>query len=139
MRSPARSSIEARDHRRQAAEQPDLIERRTRLRFPFELRVSFRTLGQTETVAGVGWVRNISSGGVMVADPTEISKGTLLELSIDWPPRLDGRIPLQLIAVGPVVRSEELGFAVGLDRYYFRIAGKSDILADTPFGRAANA
>ena len=74
----------------------------------------------------------------MVADPTEISNGTLLELSIDWPPRLDGRIPLQLIAVGPVVRSEELGFAVGLDRYYFRIAGKSDQPAE-PFGKAASA
>ena len=139
MRSPARSSIQAKLDRRQGSGQEGSIERRTRLRFPFELRVRFRSLGQVYPVAGVGWVRNISSAGVLVTYQHEISAGTPLELSIEWPTRLDGRIPLQLVAVGTVVRSELFSFAVGLDRHYFRIAAKSDLQAEEPRGKVGQA
>jgi hypothetical protein len=129
MRSPARFSLQGKDYRTEDPDFPDLIERRTRLRFPFELRVRFRSLG-VYPVAGSGWVRNISSSGILVAYQHEISAGTPLELNIDWPTRLDGRIPLQLVAVGPVVRNELFSFAVGLERYHFRIAGKPDLPAE---------
>jgi hypothetical protein len=67
----------------------------------------------------------MSSGGLLVDYTHEISAGTPLELSIDWPTRLDGRIPLQLIVIGTVVRCGLYSFAVGIERHYFRIAGKS--------------
>jgi len=62
--------------------------------------------------------------GHLISCPDEITVGTLLELNIDWPIRLDGRIPLQLIVIGTVVRCGLFHFAVGIERHYFRIAGK---------------
>lgn len=136
MRGPARPSIQGKQY---PSEAPDPVERRATLRFPFELRVDFRSLGKTYPVAGIGRVRNISSGGVLVAYQHEISAGTPLELNIDWPTRLDGRIPLQLVAAGTVVRCELFGFAVGLERYYFRLAGKPGLPAGQSFRDPADA
>ncbi len=130
MRGPGRISTQGKDYRTEDSDQPDLVERRTRLRFPFALRVRFRSPGRVYPIAGVGWIRNISSGGALVTYEHEISAGTRLELNIDWPMRLDGRIPLQLVAVGTVLRCELFSFAVGLERYHFRIAGKPNVRAD---------
>jgi len=136
MRGP---SIQGKDYSTEVSTEPELVERRARLRFPFELRVRFRSLGQAYPVAGVGWIRNMSSGGVLVTYQHEICAGTPLELNIDWPPRLDGRIPLQLVVTGTVVRSELFGFAVGLERYNFRIARTPNLPADESIRSAARA
>lgn len=125
MRRTPRLPMETKDNRVEASDQKDLIDRRARRRFPFELRVRFRTLGQDYPVAGMGWVVNMSSGGVLVSHQHTVSAGALVELNIDWPTRLDGRIFLQLVAIGKVVRSESFGFAVGLERYQFRTAGRT--------------
>ena len=104
---------------------PDkLIERRSSVRFPLELRVRYRILGRGHTFAA-GWVVNMSSGGVLVACRHEISAGTRLELDIEWPSLLDGRVPLQLITVGRVVRSDPFSFAVALGRHQFRTMRKT--------------
>ncbi|MGH9648289.1 MAG: PilZ domain-containing protein [Bryobacteraceae bacterium] len=138
MRSLAGALMEATGYRA-AFDRMDLIERRSKLRFPFELRVSFRTLGQICPVAGMGRVLNISSIGVLIACQHEVSAGTPVEVKIDWPTRLDGRIPLQLVANGTVVRCELFSFAVGLERYHFGIAGRTDLPDDEPFEKAAEA
>jgi|SRR5579872_1494738 len=134
MRSPAKTWIEAKDCPGEAFGQPGLIERRLRFRFPIELPVRFRTLGKRYPVAGMGRVVNISSGGVLVAYQNEISAGTPVEMNIDWPTRLDGRVPLNLVAVGRVLRSERFSFAVGLERYHFRIARRTDLPAGESYG-----
>jgi hypothetical protein len=134
MRSPAGAWIEAKDYWREAFDHEGLVERRSRLRFPLERRVSFRTLGQSYPVAGTGWVVNISSSGVLVAYQHEVGAGTQLELNIDWPTRLDGRVPLHLVAVGRVLRNELFSFAVGLERYHFRIAGRTDLPIEESYG-----
>jgi hypothetical protein len=134
MRSPARLSNQEAEYLTEESEPPIQVERRKRIRFPFELRVRFRSLGHGYPVAGAGWVRNISSSGVLVMYQHEVSPGTALEMNIEWPTRLDGRIPLQLVAAGTVLRTELFSFAVGLDRYHFRIAGKQDLSSDEAFG-----
>lgn len=96
------------------------VERRSRVRFPIELRVRYRTLGRGEPLAGVGRVVNVSSGGVLLAYQDEIRAGTPMELNIEWPSLLDGRVPLQLVMLGRVVRCELSGLAVALSRYSFR-------------------
>src|SRR5664279_2498968 len=98
----------------------DVIERRSRVRFPLELPVCYRTLDRQRRLVGRGWVLNMSSGGVLVAAPHEISAGTPLELSIEWPFLLEGRVPLQLVGSGKVVRCETFGFALLLSRHQFR-------------------
>lgn len=99
---------------------PVPVERRSRVRFPLDLRVRYRTLGRGEPITGEGWVLNVSSGGVLVAYRDEIRAGTPMELNIEWPSLLDGRVPLQLVMLGRVVRCELSGLAVALSRYSFR-------------------
>jgi len=67
---------------------------------------------------------NMSSGCVLVATADEFRAGTGVEISIEWPFRLDGRIPLQLVASGKVVRSETTSFALLLTRHQFRFTKK---------------
>jgi hypothetical protein len=114
------SSIEARDLRVETFPPPAVTERRSRVRFPFELRVRYRTLGRGNPFAGVGWVVNMSSDGVLVGHQHEMRAGVRTELTIEWPSLLDGRVPLQLVTVGTVVRCEASRFAVALGRYQFR-------------------
>jgi len=130
------SAIQARDYRVEAFPLPVSMERRSRVRFPLELTVRFRTLGESYPVAGIGSAVNMSSGGVLVAYEQEIGVGTLMELNIEWPVPLDGRVPLQLVAVGTVVRCEIIRFAVALERYHFRTAGGTALGSDESCGEA---
>ena len=117
------AAIQARDSRRKGYSQSALTERRSRVRFPFELRVRFRSLDPGRPLSGTGRLVNMSSGGLLVASRQEMITGTLLEVNIDWPTRLDDRIPLRLVAVGRVTRCDPLNFAVILERYHFQLAG----------------
>ena len=127
MRKAGISSIQIRDYRVEPFPLPISMERRSRVRFPLNLKVSFRAPGGSYPLAGNGSVADISSGGVLIACDREISVGTRIELSVEWPVLLDGRVPLQLAAVGTVIRSEVVRFAVELEQYYFRTAGGRDL------------
>jgi hypothetical protein len=43
-----------------------------------------------------------------------------MEMSMEWPSLLDGRVPLQLFAVGRVLRRGSSYFAAAFERYEFR-------------------
>lgn len=129
---------QARDYRMEEFPPPVLMERRSRVRFPLELRVRFRTLGKGYPVTGVGSVVNMSSGGVLVAVQYEINPGTPVELNIEWPAVLDGRVRLRLVAVGTVVRCETASFAVGLERHHFRTTAGTHLATDGWFSAFLN-
>jgi hypothetical protein len=112
--------------------QPVFVEHRSKVRFPLELPVRYRSLGRRHPFAGNGWVVNISSGGVLVACQHEIRAGTLVDLSVDWPSPLDGRIPLRLVIAGKVVRSGASSFAVVSTGYQFRTARRPVISISEP-------
>jgi hypothetical protein len=94
-------------------------ERRSKMRYPLVLKVRFRIL-RPKLHLGVGQAVNLSSGGVLVVSRDELNVGEELEVRIEWPSLLDGLIPLQLVAVGSVVRCETSSFAVRFRRYQFR-------------------
>jgi hypothetical protein len=121
---PIASEDTRRDHQRALEEFIKVIERRSSVRFPLELRVRYRILGRGYAFAS-GWVVNMSSGGVLVDCRHEISAGSRLELDIEWPSLLDGRVPLQLVTVGRVVRSDLSSFAVALGQHQFRTMRKT--------------
>ena len=102
------------------ANEPTGEERRLKFRYPINLSVRFRSSSTESSFSGAGLVLNLSSGGVLVASKHRATEGALVELSIEWPSRLDGRIPLRLIAVGRVLRQAESHFAATLERYEFR-------------------
>jgi len=91
--------------------QPDSTDRRSRVRFPIVLAFSYRTLDR-KSHSGVGRILNISSTGALAECRDPFTAGTTVELTMEWPARLHGWIPLQLIMVGSIVRCEVSRFAV---------------------------
>jgi hypothetical protein len=96
------------------------IERRSKLRFPLELRTQYQTIGRGQPLVGRGLVVNMSSTGLFLVGENEITKGRRMKLTVEWPFPLAGEIPLRLVIEGKVVRSEASGFAVELHGHQFR-------------------
>lgn len=119
-------------------------ERRRRRRFPIECRVSFRTLnGSRPSQQGRGSTVNIGSGGVLLAVDRPVREGALLEVSVEWPAKLDNRSDLKLILCGSVIRSEGNRIAVTVQKHEFRTAGRGALslaprLLDGAAGTAGN-
>lgn len=112
-------------HRTDVAHGPILAERREKFRYPLDLSVRFRAPRARSDFSGLGVVVNLSSSGILVISGHDLSVGALVEMSIDWPALLEGRIPLQLFATGRVLRSETTGFAASFERHEFRTRGIS--------------
>jgi hypothetical protein len=118
------------------AEGPIPAERRLKFRYPLDLGVRFRSLPKGSAFSGEGNCINLSSGGILVASRHQIIVGSMLEMSMDWPSLIDGRIPLQLVAVGRVLRGETSHglshFAATIERYEFRTMRISSLAALSP-------
>jgi hypothetical protein len=79
----------------------------------------------------------MGSGGILFTTEERLPVGRTVELSVNWPARLDGVCPLKFVAVGRVVRSEENRAAVRIERYEFRTRGAG--AADKPIVQTATA
>ena len=96
-------------------------ERRTNARFDCHLAVSYQTLekpflsgqGSSETL-------NISSKGVLFKAEEALEPGQLVQVSVDWPARLENQIPLKLVAEGRIVRNIKGVAAMTIEKYEFR-------------------
>ena len=106
------------------------LERRSKTRYPIELSVKYRTLGRYHRLTGMGRTSNLSSSGMLIMTEQRMAVGARLELNIEWPSLLDGLIPLQVVAVGKVVRSSDCGFAFAFTQYQFRTLSRK--LQSTP-------
>jgi hypothetical protein len=104
----------------QAIDRTTPLERRSKIRYPVSLNVKYRTVGRSNRISGVGRTLNMSSGGLLIAADQRTEIGAKVELNVEWPSLLDGAIPLQLVAVGRVVRCLEAGFALSFTQYQFR-------------------
>ena len=99
-------------------------ERRTKRRFQIDQEVKYKMLyGQRIAETGVGRTVNISSGGVWFSTETMLTSGMPVELSMNWPVLLNDSCPMKLMIYGCVVRSNEKGAAVAIERYEFRTQG----------------
>src|SRR5277367_6494043 len=96
---------------------PIAAERRSAVRYSVELSVRFRALSQTSPFCGAGRVVNASRGGVWVVSEDKIRLGAQVEMTLEWPFLLDGRIPLRLFATGRILRRGASGFAATMERY----------------------
>src|SRR5215475_7099750 len=103
-------------------------ERRGTSRFPVREDVRYRVLqSKAGTLSGSGVTLNIGSGGVLFTTEERLPIGPTVELSVNWPARLDGVCPLQFVAIGRVVRSEEGRAAVRIDRYEFKTRSTNNL------------
>jgi PilZ domain len=97
----------------------DSAERRSRRRFRIGLDICYTCLSGTRT-RGVGKVLDISSKGVQFTTECHLNPGTRIELSVNWPARLNDTCLLKLIVYGCVVRSEETVAAIRIECHEFR-------------------
>ena len=97
----------------------DKAERRSRQRFRIVLDVSYTCLSGRQP-PGVGKVLDISSKGAWFTTECARKHGTRVELSVNWPARLNDISPLKLMIYGSVVRSENSAAAIRIEQYEFR-------------------
>lgn len=113
-------------------------ERRTKRRFQIEQDVRYKMLyGQRLAETGSGKTMNISSGGIWFTTEALLTSGMPIELSVTWPVLLNDSCPMKLMVYGCVVRSNERGAAVAIERYEFRTSGRS--LQAQPINAAVHA
>ena len=96
-------------------------ERRNNARFDCHLAVSYQTL-EKPFLSGQGTSEtlNISSKGVLFKADEALEAGQLIQVSVDWPARLENQIPLKLVAEGRVVRNINGIAAMTIEKYEFR-------------------
>ena len=97
-----------------------MSDRRGTTRFPLCEEVKYKLLHGKISTSGAGRTLNIGSGGVLFTTEERLPMGRMVELSVNWPARLDGTCPLKFVAVGRVIRSESDKAAVRIERYEFR-------------------
>jgi hypothetical protein len=101
-------------------------ERRIKRRFQIEQDVRYKMLyGQRIAETGQGKTMNISSGGIWFTTETMLTSGMPIEVSMTWPVLLNDSCPMKLMIYGCVVRSNDKGAAVAIERYEFRTQGRS--------------
>lgn len=101
--------------------EPSGADRRTNARFPCRLAVSYQAL-EHPFLSGVATSEtlNISSKGLLFATEEALQPGQLLQVSVDWPARLENQVPLKLVAEGRIVRNVNGLAAMRIDKYEFR-------------------
>ena len=96
-------------------------DRRRADRFPIEREMRFRILDKRSSgVSGPGSTVNMSSSGVLFAAEQPFSPGCRLELSINWPVKLNEKCALRFVARGRVVRTAHGGAALEILQHEFR-------------------
>ena len=108
-------------------------ERRIKRRFQIDQEVKYKMLyGQRIAETGVGRTMNVSSGGVWFSTENMLTSGMPVELSMTWPVLLNESCPMKLMIYGCVVRSNERGAAVAIERYEFRTQGSRNFQTAVP-------
>ncbi len=102
---------------------PRRLERRAAKRFPLEQEVRFRLFNRNGTEFGLGKTVNMSSRGVLIRTDHQLMPGDRVEVSVNWPVRLNNECPLKLVATGRVVRAQPGQAAILIERYEFRTQG----------------
>jgi len=106
------------------------LNRRAHQRYPIELDLRYRPLpyGWPARKEGFGKTLDLGSGSVFFSADQPLPRGLHVELSIDWPVRLDDVCALQLLITGKVVRSCGRETAVQIMHHEFRTRGKGRLL-----------
>lgn len=100
------------------------VERRNARRFAIRQEVHYQVLSRIgHGESGWGKTINISSSGLLFTTNQTLPPRCLVELDIDWPPKVDGRLPMKLVAAGRVVRSGADYSAIAIKKHQFRVKG----------------
>jgi hypothetical protein len=96
-------------------------ERRVKTRYDLSLELSYSVLGGRRSgEVGKGRTVDVSSAAIRFAAERPLANGLGMEIVVEWPTLLDGRVPLQLIATGLVIRTQGAETVVKIERYVFK-------------------
>ena len=103
------------------------VERRSHARIPIQEELRYRVVDHGDSSPdGYGTTVDMSRCGICFQTTgTPPSEGRLLEVSVNWPVKLEDTCLLKLVAVGRVVRSSGQVAVLGIDKYEFRTRGKA--------------
>ncbi len=65
----------------------------------------------------------MSSKELVFKSNESFTVGQFLQVSIDWPARLEYKIPLRLVVSGQILRNDDGQAAMSIEKYGFRIRG----------------
>lgn len=105
---------------REAQELRESNERRGNARFSMRLPVTVHNPGASASPLPNGTTLNISSNGLLFQTAEELKTGQHILVSVEWPVRLDNRIPLTLVLRGKVLRCEQGIAAMQTQRHEFK-------------------
>jgi hypothetical protein len=100
-------------------------DRRVSLRLPIERDVRYTVIGTKKRLqhSGSGRTVNMSSRGVLFTTDSTLPEAAYVEIAVSWPAELDDAIPLKLVAMGILVRTDERQAAISIQKYEFRTRG----------------
>lgn len=96
-------------------------DRRASYRYSIDLPVQYEFGRGNEAQSGKGRVLNMSSTGLLVEFDGPVGCGTVIQLRVEWPARLNNSVPLSLHIEGRVVRAKGTRVAVRIMKSEFRI------------------
>ncbi len=96
-------------------------ERRQKRRFQIFSSIRYSAYGaQPPKVSGAGKVINMSMTGALLRTEEQLERGLALQVSMDWPVKLDNVRPLQLVLTGPIIRTHQNEAVLSIARIQFR-------------------
>jgi hypothetical protein len=99
-------------------------ERRWKRRYPIQLAIGYKLLSTRLSLHGIGTTIDFSSTGIAFATEDSLPVGRQVEISVDWPAKIDGHCALRLVAVCNVVRSGNGRVAVRICGHEFKTRGQ---------------
>jgi hypothetical protein len=107
------------------------VDRRANVRFPLRLAVNYRTFNPA-SCSGPLLLKtvNISSNGLLFEDNGTLQPGQRVMVSVEWPARLDQRVPLNLVLEGRILRCGNGQAVLKIYKHEFRTRGSAASTAD---------
>ena len=88
--------------------------------FPLRLLLHYSSVYDPPEYKGVGHTIGIGPSTVHFLAEQPIAVGRRIKLLIEWPARLDGSVPLQLIIVGRITQSSDADAMLDVEKHEFR-------------------
>jgi hypothetical protein len=100
-------------------------DRRANHRYAVSLELTYRLLKGGKS--GIGRTLDISSRGLCCTGMGQLAPDAWIEVSLNWPIRLESGCPLQMLVVGSVLRSDAARTAIAIDSHRFHTRRMPDL------------
>ena len=108
-------------------------EQRSGCRFPIRAGLRYQVFKDGSVIkSGIGQSINLSSTGILFDSLDELAAGWHVQLTIDWPARIDNRIALTFHVLGQIVRVSGRLTAATIVKHEFRICPANSRAAAAP-------